>query len=73
MKILDDVSETLFTVLDKVWIHFGARDKSAPDGELIAQNLWFFSLSPILFTLSLRMNKQTKFQSFCDKAYSNLK
>ena len=66
LKILDDVSESLFNVC----ITFGARENSAPDGELTDQNLWFFSLTPWLFMLSLRMNKQTKFQQFCDKAYS---
>ena len=56
LKILDGVSETLlFNVLDKVGISFGARGNSAPDSELTDQNVW-------LFTLSLRMNQQTKFQ-----------
>ena len=39
LKILDDVSETLVNVLDKVCISFGAREKSALDGELTDQNL----------------------------------
>ena len=34
LKILEGVSETLFYVLDKVCISFGAREKSAPGGEL---------------------------------------
>ena len=42
LKILDDVSETLFNVLDKVCVSFGARENSAPNGELIDQNLCFF-------------------------------
>ena len=58
LKIIDDVSETLFNMLDKVCISFGARENSAPDGELTDQNLWFLSLTPWLFTLSLRMNKK---------------
>ena len=39
LNILDDVSETLFNVLDKVCISFGDRENSAPDGELTDQNL----------------------------------
>ena len=39
LKILDDVSETLFNVLDKVRISFGVGENSAPDGELTDQNL----------------------------------
>ena len=39
LKIIDDVSETSLNVLDKVCISFGARDNSAPDGELTNQNL----------------------------------
>ena len=39
LKILDDVSETLFNMLDKVCISFGARENLAPDGELTDQNL----------------------------------
>ena len=34
LKILDDVSETLINVLDKVCISFGSRENSAPDGEI---------------------------------------
>ena len=37
LKILDDVSETLFNVLDKVCISFGAMKNSAPDAELTDQ------------------------------------
>ena len=33
------ISATLFNVLNKVCITFGARENSAPDGELIDQNL----------------------------------
>ena len=33
----DDGSETLFNVLDKVSITFGARENSSPDGELTDQ------------------------------------
>ena len=64
LKILDDVSETLFNVLDKVCLSFGAKPNSAPDGELTDQNLWVLSLIPWLcmFSLHERMNKQTKFQ-----------
>ena len=39
LKILIDVSETLFNVLDKVCISFGARETSALDGEVTDQNL----------------------------------
>ena len=39
LKILDDVSEALFNVLDKVCISFGAIENSVPDGEFTAQNL----------------------------------
>ena len=39
LKFPDDVSETLFNVLDKVCITFGARENSSPDGELTEQNL----------------------------------
>ena len=60
-KIPNDISETLFNVLDKVWSAFGARGNST-DGELTDQNMWFLTLTPWSFTRSLRMNKQTKFQ-----------
>ena len=39
LKILDDVSETLFNVLDKVCISFGARENSVLHGALTDQNL----------------------------------
>ena len=39
LKILDNDSETLCNVLDKVCISFGARENSEPDGELTDQNL----------------------------------
>ena len=39
LKILDDASETLFHVLDKVCISFGASENSAPYDELTDQNL----------------------------------
>ena len=39
LKILGDVSETLFNVLEKVCISFRARENSAPGGELTDQNL----------------------------------
>ena len=39
LKILYNVSETLFNVLDKVCISFGARWNSAAGGELTDQNL----------------------------------
>ena len=43
------VSETLFNVLDKVCISFGARENSAPDDELPDENLcFFFSLTPLV-------------------------
>ena len=38
LKILDNVSETLFNMLDKVCIRFGARKNSAPDSELIVRS-----------------------------------
>ena len=38
---------------------FGARENSAPDGEITDQILCFLSLTLWSFTLSLRMNKQT--------------
>ena len=34
-KILDGASKTLFNVLDKVCISFGAGENSAPGGELV--------------------------------------
>ena len=39
LKILDDVSDTLLNVVDKVCISFGARENLAPDGGLTDQNL----------------------------------
>ena len=39
LKIPDDVSGTLFNVLDKVFVTFGAREDSSPDGKLTDQNL----------------------------------
>ena len=39
LKIPDDVSETLFKVLDKVCTTFGTRKNSYSDGELTYQNL----------------------------------
>ena len=39
LKILYEVSETLFNVIDKDCISFGARENSAPDGDLTDQNL----------------------------------
>ena len=39
LKIPDDVSGTLFNVLDKVCITFGARENSSLDGKLTDQNL----------------------------------
>ena len=37
-KILDNVSEALFNVLDKVCTSYGARKNSAPDSKLTDQN-----------------------------------
>ena len=39
LKIPDDVFETLFNMLYKVCITFGARESSSPDSELTDQNL----------------------------------
>ena len=39
LKIIDDVTETLFNMLFKVCISFGAIENSVPDGELTDQNL----------------------------------
>ena len=41
LKIIDDVSETLFNLLDKVCISLGAIKNSAPDGELTDQSFYF--------------------------------
>ena len=62
LKIPDDISETLFNELDRVFNIFGARENSSTDGELTDQNIWFLILTPWSFTLSFRMNKETKFQ-----------
>ena len=41
LTILNNVSEALFNVLDKVCISLGPRENSAPDSELTDQNLSF--------------------------------
>ena len=48
LKILDNVSETPFNVLDKVCFRFGVRQNSTPDSELTDQNLSFLEFDLLI-------------------------